>query len=54
MQELGGTGEQVAHGFTDGSVGPSAEGVSLEQSDVSKVKLVRLRWAVHGSPTAGK
>ena len=54
MQELGGTGEQVAHGFTDGSIGPGAEGVSLEQLDVAKVKLVRLRWAVYGSPAAGK
>ena len=54
VQELGSTGEPVAHGFTDGSVGPSAEGVSLEQSDVAKVELVWLRWAVHGSPTVGK
>ena len=54
VQELGGTGEQVTHGFTDGSVGPGAEGVSLEQSDVAEVELVRLRWAVHGSPAAGK
>ena len=54
VQELGSTGEQVAHGFTDGSVGPGAEGVSLEQLDIAKVELVRLRWAVHGSPTVGK
>ena len=54
VQELGSTGEQVAHGFTDGSVGPGAKGVSLEQSDIAKAKLVRLRWAVHGSPAAGK
>ena len=40
VQELGGTGEQVAHGFTDGSIGPSAEGVSFKQSNVPKVKLV--------------
>ena len=53
VQEFGCTGEQVAHGFTDGSVGPSAEGVSFKQSDVAKVKLVRLRLTVHGSPTVG-
>ena len=30
VQEFGGTGEQVAHGFADGSVGSSAEGGSFE------------------------
>ena len=50
VQELGGTGEQVTHGFTDGSIGSGAERVSFEQSDVAKVELVWLRWAVHGSP----
>ena len=30
VQEFGSTGEQVAHGFTDGSVGSSTEGGSFE------------------------
>ena len=54
VQEFGGTGEPVAHGFADGSVGSSAEGGSFEQLGIAKVELVRLRWMVHGSPAAGK